>query len=247
MPTPKILALAQANETVPTRDTFLSSLVDVEGLEPATLNLYGTDPTTDEPIEDVEPIASANFVHIQQVQLPQEERVQMHLSADDEGKLITYGRQTRMYAVAGFLVDSNRSDGHVVTQWDNMYENYFRLTACLKVRRIARLRWRLSSIYGYLLSNVKGIESTQPNVCMVNFTFLSAFEVDYMRRRPVMDLGEGVSVEGAASYESIATLGLVPSLSILEAAAGAQTAVGNALDASAKARRGAAKVFFGLV
>jgi hypothetical protein len=235
VPSPKIKALAKSTVEYPLREDFLNSLGDIEKLEPATLKLFGTDPQTDEPIEDGDPIAEANFVHLQSVEMPQEERVQMAISSTDEGKLFTYGRTTRMYAVSGFLVDSNREEGgHLMSEWDLRYNNYFRLTACLKDRRLNRLRWRLTSMYGYLLSNVKGIESSAPNVCMVNFTFLSLFEMEDLKKMPVLRLGDDIEIAGKASYESLSSLGFVPDFSSVVAIAAKATAVGAAVDESVK-------------
>lgn len=219
MPTPKVPALAKPNADFPNRQEFLNSLVDLENLEPASLVVFDTDPETDVPIETGS-VASAEMVHVQSVQMPQEERIQMLINSADDGKLITYGRTTRMYAVTGFLVDSNLSPlqgsravdllfgGHLMAKWDDYYETFFRLTACLKPRRLVRFRWRFNSFYGYLLSNIKGLESTQPSVCVVNFTFLSLYEDNGFDRQPVMKISDDIQIAGAASYESLVSLGI---------------------------------------
>jgi len=192
----------------PSRKQFLSSICDIEDLVPASLEVYNTDPVTGEALSGVDAVAEADFVHIQAVQMPQEERMQMAMSASDEGKLYTFGRVTRMYAVSGFLVDSNENNhGHLMKSWDVLYEDYFRMTSCLKARRLVRFRWRLTTIYGYLLSNIKGLEASTPSVCMVNFTFLSLYEHDAMRA-PVIGISADTNIPGSSSYESLEKLRL---------------------------------------
>jgi hypothetical protein len=231
VPSPELKSLSTPSEEIPLRKEFLSSLADVDNLEPATLKVFGMHPETDMALTDTEPVAEANFVHVQSVQMPQEERVQMVISAADEGKLITFGRSTQMYAVSGFLVDSNNaSAGHLMTQWDRMYEKHFRLTACLKPRNIVQFRWRLSSFYGHLLSNIKGMEASAPSVCMVNFTFLSLYEDDSPKRKPIIELDDGDSIFGSASYESLTKLNLTPNLVEERKVAASETAVGSILE-----------------
>lgn len=231
MANPNIKILANPSAQIPLRQEFLSSLVDVDKLVPASLSLFGTDPQTDEPVEDVDPIVSAEFVHLQALQMPQEERVQMLISSADEGKLITYGRTTRMYAASCFLIDSNNSrNGRLMTAWDAMYEDYFRLTACLKPRRICRLKWRVSSMYGYLLSNIKSIESSSPSVVSINFTFLSLFESG-PNKKPIIYLDDDETIAGATSYESLSKLNLVPSLEVTRSAAAFVTTIGKVVAA----------------
>lgn len=223
----KVLAAPSAQ--IPLRSEFLSSMVDVNEYEPASLALFGLDPQTDMPVEDVDPIQQANFIQMQSVQLPQEERVQMLISSVDEGKLLTYGRVTKMYAISGFIADSNNAtNGHLIAAWDRLYDQHFRVSACLKQRRIVRFRWRLSSIYGHVLSNIKGLTADSPNVCVVNFTFLSLFEQDNYKT-PIIELDDDETIEGAACYESLSGLNLVPPLAEQQAKLAAlNTAVGKA-------------------
>lgn len=225
MPNPNSKELAKPNIEAPSRSSFLSSIADIEDIQEigaASLVVLGTDSETDEPIESGEPIASADLLHVQQLQLPEEERMQMQIGSADDGKLYTFGRMTRMYAISGFIVDSNlepgqgsrKADkefgGHLITQWDNLYEKYFRMTACLKERRLVRFRWRLSSMYGYILSNIKGIESTQPSVAVVNFTFLCLFEVSGLKKKPIMRFSEDLEIAGSSSYEGLVSAGVAP-------------------------------------
>lgn len=242
MPNPNLKVLAGASAQIPLREEFLSSLVDVDTLEPASLKIFTLDPESDAVQEDGDAVVEANFVHMQSVQMPQEERVQMVISAADEGKLITFGRATRMYAISGFLVDSdNEREGHLMARWDNLYENYFRLSSCLKQRRIVRFKWRLSSFYGHLLSNIKGIEAGSPSICMVNFTFLSLYEQD-ATNIPSITLDNGETLDGHASYESLASLSLVPPLAEqLAEAAALQTAVGQVVKGAGRAVGNAAR------
>jgi hypothetical protein len=120
-------------------------------------------------LED-EPVAVADMLHIQSINIADEERAQVVSNSEDSGKVYIYGRQPRVYTVSTFLVDSRRD--RALRRWLRAYEDYFRLTACYRKGYIDRLRWRTSEFRGFLLSNVVSMESQNKSLWIVSFTFV---------------------------------------------------------------------------
>lgn len=154
------------------RDAYQTSSPDVEGMTRASLTLHSL--LRGVPLE--EPIKKADMLHIQSINLQEEERSQVTVDSADDGKVYLFGRQPRIYTVSGFLVDSNgEPNTHLLSEWLDLYENHFRLTKCYEDNTIARLKWRTSEFWGCLISNVRSMESTNQNLAIVSFTFAYFF------------------------------------------------------------------------
>jgi hypothetical protein len=184
-----------------------------------------------------DPILAVTLFHVSNIETPQEERVQVLASNVDSGKLYLFGRSPRLYAISGFIVDSdlqpskkriveskssfyqvsgqgaNVDDaeymGHLLRQWMILYEKSLRLSQCLKNSRILKFRWRSTEVYGYILGQVRSMESGSPSIYSLGLTFAVMFEEEKIDD-PIVKItyGNGVSddVHGMISLENVSRL-----------------------------------------
>jgi hypothetical protein len=181
-----------APQDLPQRDLYRSANTDVDDAVRATLTVHRL-------IRDVpedSPHKIADMLKIQSITTSDEERTQIVVDSVDSGKIYLFGRQTRLYTVSAFIVDSldrsetrrgdplagdvYRGSYHLLSEWLNLYEEYFRLTKCFEKNLIVRLRWRTSEYWGYITSNVRSGESSNQNVVIVSFTFVHLFGEEHV-------------------------------------------------------------------
>lgn len=150
------------------------------------------------------PILAVTLFHVSNIETPQEERVQVLASNVDSGKLYLFGRTPRLYAISGFIVDSDLQEsgkrivedkglffqvsgqganvddaeykGHLLRQWMILYEERLRLSKCLKNSQILKFRWRSTEVYGYILGQVRSMEAGSPSTYSLGLTFAVMFE-----------------------------------------------------------------------
>lgn len=168
-------------DSLPSRSKYLTSSQDVDDIVRPTITLHRL---FDNGLPEDDPVEIAYMLHIQSFSMPDEERIQISVNSVDDGKVYIFGRQTRVYSASCFLVDSNQDDpslgGSLLFKWLELYEDKFRLTKCLEGNYIVRIRWRNSEYWGYILSNVRSIESTNPSVIPVSFTFAHIFGEEHV-------------------------------------------------------------------
>jgi len=168
-------------DSLPSRMKYLTSSQDVDDIVRSTITLHRL---FDNGLPEDDPIEIADMLHIQSIAMPDEERIQISVNSVDDGKVYIFGRQTRVYSASCFLVDSDQDDpalgGSLLFKWLELYEDKFRLTKCLERNYIVRIRWRNSEYWGYILSNVRSIESTNQNVVPVSFTFAHIFGEEHV-------------------------------------------------------------------
>lgn len=168
------------------------------------------------------PILAVTLFHVSNIETPQEERVQVLASNVDSGKLYLFGRTPRLYAISGFIVDSDLQEsgkrivedkglffqvsgqganvddaeykGHLLRQWMILYEKRLRLSKCLKNSQILKFRWRSTEVYGYILGQVRSMEAGSPNIYSLGLTFAVIFEEEKIDD-PIVKIsyGSGVS------------------------------------------------------
>lgn len=151
---------------LPERETYASASEDLCQAVRSTLTVHRK---VGNGIED-EPVAIADMLRLQSLNLADEERTQVVLNTVDSGKLFIYGRQPRVYTASGFLVDSRRD--RALRRWLLIYNDYARLSACFRNGYIVRLRWRTTELFGFLLSNVVSMESQNKVLWIVSYTFI---------------------------------------------------------------------------
>jgi len=175
-------------DRLPSRMKYLTSSQDVNDIVRSTITLHRL---LDNGLPEEAPVEIADMLHIQSISVPDEERIQISVDSADDGKVYIFGRQARVYSVSCFLVDSNQDSrvgsaidqafgGNLLTRWLEFYEDQFRFTKCLERGYIVRIRWRNSEYWGYILSNARTIESTNPSVIPISFTFAHIFGEEHM-------------------------------------------------------------------
>jgi len=212
------------------RSSFLGAPVEPLDNARAIITLHQVSKTG--AISDA-PILAVTLFHVSNIETPQEERVQVLASNVDSGKLYLFGRSPRLYAISGFIVDSdlwlsakktlvgalsvqgaNKDDktyaGHLLRQWMILYEKSLRLSLCLKNSQILKFRWRSTEVYGYILGQVRSMESGSPSIYSLGLTFAVMFEEEKIDD-PIVRISykSGVSddVHGMISLENVARLG----------------------------------------
>lgn len=190
------------------RDDFRTSSPDVEDAVRSTLTLHRLIKNTPED----SPVQIADMLKIQSINMADEERTQIVVNNVDSGKLYLFGRQPRLYTVSAFIIDSNldteigkrgtiyAGSSHLLTEWLDLYEEYFRLTKCFEKNLIARLRWRTSEYWGYVTGNVRSGESMNQNLVVVSFTFAHIFGEEHVLLDTITPNG-GKSFPAAISKE----------------------------------------------
>jgi len=174
----------------PRRSDYLSEVVDPSPDRHSVLSLHslvGRYSGASDAIDE-NPLLAIQFLNLQTVDTPQEERTQYYMNSIDSGKIILFGRTPRVYSFSGFLYDSdltegqglNKDDiayrGHLLGRWNDLYEEKLRLTKCLKNRNVVRIRWRDHEVYGYMLSNIKSLNANTPSMASISFTFCVVVE-----------------------------------------------------------------------
>lgn len=203
----------------PRRSSYLSEVVDPAPDRHSVLSLHsfvgaysgGSDAIVEKPLLTVQ------FLNLQTIDTPQEERTQYYMNTVDAGKIILFGRAPRVYSFSGFLYDSDLDEGQglsltrsasaadvayngrFLSRWNDLYETKFRFTKCLKNRQIVRIRWRDNEVYGYLISNIKSLNSNTPSMASVSFTFVVLVEA-VSADIPLVSIGEG-TVPATMSWE----------------------------------------------
>lgn len=208
------------------RSSFLAAPVEPDDNARAIFTLHQM--SSNGAIDDKPKIAVTLF-HATNIETPQEERVAVLASNADSGKLYLFGRTPRIYSVSGFLVDSdlqasksriieyggyvyqvqgqgaNVDDaeykGHLLRRWMELYETELRLSKCLKKNRILKFRWRSSEVYGYMLGQVRSMESSTPSLFSLGLTFVSVFEEESIEI-PLVRIRD-LTVPGMISSENV--------------------------------------------
>jgi hypothetical protein len=163
------------------REEFLASLAEPAGTEIGRLELISL--TTEAAIPDtVKPILSLDFLHIQAIQLPQEERFQPVIDSSGDAQAYFFGRNMRVYQVSAFMIDTNLTlaqqgavrglAGHLLSRWKRVYET-LRAPRLVKLRRILRLVWGHSESFGYILGHSPNLTAEQPHMCSIGLVFSS--------------------------------------------------------------------------
>lgn len=197
----------------PRRSSYLSEAVDPSPDRHSVLTLHafaGSYSGASDAIVE-EPLLTVQFLNLQMVDTPQEERTQYYMNSVDAGKIILFGRSPRVYSFSGFLYDSDLDDGQglnkddaaykgrLLGHWNDLYETKLRLTKCLKNRQIVRIRWRDHEVNGYLISNIKSLNANTPSMVSVSFTFAVIVET-LSTDIPLVSTAEG-TVPATMSWE----------------------------------------------
>lgn len=202
------------------RQEFLSAVVEPDVNVRASIELHQM--TRDGAVEE-KALQTVTLFHAASIETPQEERVQILAGNTDSGKLYLFGRSPRLYAVTGFIVDSdlatsasgqtqglNEDDrayrGHLLRRWMELYEKELRLSKCLKNNRILKLKWRTTEVYGYILGQARSMEFGSSNMYSVGLTFAVVFDEE-MIEEPVSRVPDGrggtMEIPGMISYENV--------------------------------------------
>lgn len=222
------------------RSDFRRSLVDPVEDRPGRLSLHRL---LEAGTIDVDPIVDIPYMHLVSIDLSNEERTQYHQNPYDGGKVNLFGRMPKIHSLTWALLDSDLSHqahgsppnerdpvyhGHTLQDWMRKYEESFRLSVCLKNRHVVRVVWRSSTIFGYIISQVRSHESKDPNLYSVGMTFLSILEVEDVPVVPTYDVtydvhqhpsGDRPPLSGAVFRETLGRYGLLPPVSGVAAVA----------------------------
>jgi hypothetical protein len=179
-------AVLKAAELPPSRQDFLASIAEPEGLETArieVLHIMGNGVP-----DRAKPIMTLDMLRIQGLQLPQEERFQPVVDSSGDGQAYFFGRNVRVYQVSAYMIDTNLDrgqeeasaglSGHLLTKWKQTYEE-IRASSLVRARRILRMVWHKSESLGYILSQVASLDAGQPNVCQIGLAFMSVCDLNY--------------------------------------------------------------------
>ena len=99
---------------------------------------------------------------------PDQERTSFQLTFGDPSFYAGLGRNPRIFAYGGFLVDS-LSNGPNIAHWLWMYEQHLRGTQCAKFKTLVELRTRDLMRKGYMLSCALSVDATRPRVASLSF------------------------------------------------------------------------------
>jgi hypothetical protein len=178
------------------------------------------------------------ILHVQGVQLAQQERLQPCINSSDDGQVYFFGRENRVYQISCFLVDSNLSpgqgygvdrtfSGHLLGQWKTWYDKLLRVTQTVKNRRIVRIRFKTVDLFGHILSSVSSMDATQPFLCQIGLLFFSVCEKD-LAPIPVIEGMDGESFPGVLTLEGY--------MRLLAVSAGRQSNIESFLDEIVRTR-----------
>lgn len=189
-------------ELLPSRQTFLEGATDSPDILPARMDLLNLNESGAPDEENV--YLKVDVLHIQSIQLSQQERMQPCINSSDDGQIYFFGRENRVYQVSSFIVDSDLTAGqgykvdkafrgHLLGRWKKLYEDQLRITRTVKDRRVVRIQLKTIDLFGHILSSVASLDSAQPFQCQVGIMFLSVYERD-RANIPVIDGGRGAPV-----------------------------------------------------
>lgn len=111
--------------------------------------------------------ASDHFI-LASLSEPDQERSSFRLTFGDPTLFVGAGRNPRLFAYSGFLVDS-LSSGPGIAQWRKMYDEYFRGTQCAKKRAAIQLLTRDFSRKGFMMSCAIAPDATRPQIASLSF------------------------------------------------------------------------------
>lgn len=195
-------------DSLPEREIYRTSGPDVYDAARSSLTVHRLVNNT----PDDNPIKSADMLRIQGINIADEERTQIVVNNVDSGKLYLFGRQPRLYTVSAFIIDSDLDPGigkesliyagssHLFSKWLALYEEYFRLTKCYEYNLIGRLRWRTSEYWGYVMSNMRSMESSNQNLITIGFVFAHVFGEEHVNLE-IVKTDDGHSFPGMISKE----------------------------------------------
>lgn len=169
-------------DDLPKRQDYLSSVAEPVGIQPGRMSILRLVNGLPNP-EAI--VLELDFLTVQAVNLPQEERFQPVATMVDDGQAFFLGRTHRVYSVSGFIIDTNLSSGQglspvdtalsgrTLARWKRVYQDELRASAMAANGTIARLIWRRSTHYGYVLSAVASLDTGQPDLCQISLAFFS--------------------------------------------------------------------------
>ena len=131
-----------------------------------------------------------------------------------------------MYSFAGFIVDSNLAEGQgneidqalggrTYKEWKRLYDLHLRIGAAISSRAIIKISWRVSKMFGYLLSYTAAQDSMRPHQININFVFVSIKDEERdtlpLIRTPRSSFRGSISREGAERVLVLSSFAGVPS------------------------------------
>ena len=206
-----------APEDLPSREALLSGAADLSNPNRAQITVFKVLPSGVP--DESKAISVIDVLHISGLNMPQAERFQPVATMVDDGQGFFYGRAQRVYSVSAFIVDSNldanqgtgvdrRLNGRLLSAWKSMYEKYLRMSIAIPRRYIARLSWRFSDFFGYVLSYAVALDATQPYLCQLQLSFFSVYERERARVPVVQGSTDKRTFPGLVTWDSF--LRLVP-------------------------------------
>lgn len=133
-------------------------------------------------------ILDLDFIHVQLVSSPRDERVQYVINSADNGKAYYFGRTMKVYTFSGFMIDSNLGEnqdgsevdfqlrGHLLSYWKSVWERYLRAGVAVKNKYVVKIPWKDITIFGIFLSSGINLDASRPNLITINGTIVSLWE-----------------------------------------------------------------------